>query len=134
MRSYHIVFPSLLFYQDLSLHQCGKYLTVEQLVSQLPVKRFYVPVLPGAVGSMKSVLTPILASHRLLSHLHNVNTSRALIQPPVPRSKHFLNICKTPPEYLEKYSVAIIIVWGVRCSYSNMRISFYVTAPVFEAL
>ena len=40
MRSYPIVFPSPLFYQDLSLRQCGEYLTVEQLVSQLPVKRF----------------------------------------------------------------------------------------------
>ena len=52
MRSYPIVFPSLLFYQDLSLRQCGKYLPVEQLVSQLPVKRFDISAfITGVMGA-----------------------------------------------------------------------------------
>ena len=48
MRSEGVVFRSPLLYEDLGLPQGIEDLSIEDLVSELPVEAFAVPVLPGA--------------------------------------------------------------------------------------
>ncbi len=50
MRSNLIILHPSLLNQYLCLSQRDKYLTVEQFVSQLPVERLDISILPGAAG------------------------------------------------------------------------------------
>ena len=48
MRSKPVVFSPPYFYKDLRFPQCVEDLSVQELVSELPVKRFNVAILPRA--------------------------------------------------------------------------------------
>ena len=48
-----IMFPSLLLCQYLSSLECGKELAVGQVILQLAVKRFNIPILPGTASFSK---------------------------------------------------------------------------------